>query len=43
MGIFFLFLIFYKYLIDEVLRINKKFSFLKTIFNFVSKINYLVL
>ncbi|EEX17699.1 hypothetical protein HMPREF0973_02452 [Prevotella veroralis F0319] len=37
MGIFFLFFILYKYLIKEVLHVNKDFSFLKTSFNSVSK------
>ena len=37
MGIFFLFFIFYKYLIDEVFHVNKNFLFLKTSFNSVSK------
>ena len=40
MRIFFLFLIFYKYLIDKVFHVNKNFLFLKTSFNSVSKINY---
>jgi len=40
MGNFFLFLIFYKYLIDEVLHINTRFSSHKTSFNAVSKINF---
>ncbi len=40
MGNFFLFLIFYKYLIDEVLYLNKRFSSHKTSFNAVSKINF---
>ena len=41
MGNFFLFLIFYKFLIDKVLYLNKKSLSHKTSFNSVSKNNFL--
>jgi len=40
MGNFFLFLIFYKYLIDKVLYLNKRSLSQKTGLNSVSEINF---